>query len=169
MWKGRSALLQRIEFGEFEHDPLWQQSYLEDAIFEVKVEDIKKQYARSTQSTIDDRIQYERKKLHKRKTTMREKHMEAEIRLLNQLADELAKEFELTKEEIEEIMETFDGTTRHLYFHVMALKEGRALPDAEDVQMIPLAVRPQPRHIMKQSEGKWFPLWKKVATEKKIW
>ena len=42
MWKGRSELLQRIEFGEYEYDPLWQQSYLEDYIFEAKVDEMVK-------------------------------------------------------------------------------------------------------------------------------
>mgnify|MGYP000891161575 CR=1 FL=1 len=167
--KVRSELLQRIEFGEFECDPLWQQSYLEDKIFEVKAAEIEIEYARSNRDTIDDRLRHEQKKSHKRKSTMREKHLEAENRMLMQLADALAAEFDFTREYVQEVMESFDGTTRHLYFHIMALKHDRQIPDAEDVQMIPRIVDAQPRHIMKPSEGKWFPLWKKTVTEKKIW
>ena len=167
--KFRSELLQRLEFGEFECDPLWQQAYLEDKIFEVKAQEIEEKYIRSTRDTINDRLQYERKKLHKRKSTMQEKHLEAENRLLIQLAEGLAKEFDFTREYVQEVMETFDGTTRHLYFYLMAIKHDRKLPDAEDVQMIPRIVDAQPRHMMKQSEGKWFELWKQTVIEKKIW
>lgn len=169
MWKGRSELLQRIEFGEYECDPLWQQAYLEDYIFQAKVAEIEEKYSRSTRDTIEDRILYERKKMRKRKDTMQQKHLEAEIRLLNQLADALATEFEMTKEAVEEIMETFDGTTRELYYYILAIKNDRQPMTSEELQMVPRTVDPQPRHIMKQSEGKWFPLWKQTVKDKKIW
>lgn len=167
--KVRSELLQRIEFGEFECDPLWDQSYLEESILQEKVAGVREKFARSTEDTIQEKIRDERKKSHKRRDIMREKHLEAENRLLMQLAEGLAKEFDMSREDVQEVMETFDGTTRHLYFHLMAIKHDRKLPDAEDVQMIPRIVDAQPRHIMKQSEGKWFELWKQTMTQKKIW
>jgi len=169
MWKGRSELLQRIEFGEYEYDPLWQQSYLEDYIFEAKVDEIEEKYSRSTRDTINDQILYERKKMRKRKDTMQQKHMEVENRILVQLVHGLASEFEMTKEEVEGIMETFDGTTRELYYYILAIKNDREPMTSEELQMVPRTVDAQPRHIMKQSEGKWFPLWKQTVSEKKIW
>ena len=75
----------------------------------------------------------------------------------------------MTHEFVEQVMETFDGTTRHLFFHLMAIKYDRKPLTAEEVQMIPRAIEAQPRHVLKYSEGNLKPMWDKIVKEHKIW
>jgi hypothetical protein len=75
----------------------------------------------------------------------------------------------MEKEQVDEVMETFDGTTRHLYYHLQAINNNRVPPTAEEVQMIPPTVSAQPRHILRYDEMKWQPLWQEVIAEKKVW
>jgi len=169
LWKGRSELLQRIEFGEFEYDPLWQQSYLEDYILEEKTEAIKIKFARSNADTIEEKIRDERKKMRKRQDIMREKHLINENKLLVQLSDALAKEFDMDREFVDGFMESFDGTTRELYFNLLCIKYEKPLLESDDIQMIPRTVNQQPRHYIKRSEQDLLSMWDKTIIEKNIW
>lgn len=165
----RSELLQRIEFGEFEYDPLSEQSLLEPIIYELQVNEYEAKSDRLSRDTKQDHIGYLRRQKNKRMNIMVEKHLEREHNTLNALSHALAKEFDISYERVNEIMETFDGTTRHLYFYIQAVVNGRALPDAEDVQMIPRIMPEQPRHMLKEGEHKWLAAWLKLVEERKIW
>ena len=95
LYKGASELLQRIEFGEYEHDHLGREIYLEDLIYEAKVEAIKKERPWLQSESLVEAIEYDRKQCNKRKAVMMKNHLEAEQKLLWKLADDLAKEFKL--------------------------------------------------------------------------
>ena len=167
-WKGYSKLLQRIEFGEFEYNHLGYEMYLEDAIHEEQSKEIRKKFERSTRETIEEKIRDNRIKKNKRLNIIFEKHLITEFNLLNDFRLSLAAEFDMDPEFVEGVMEEFDGTTRHLFFHLMAIKYGKPLPTAEDVQMIPRAVEPQPRHVLKHGERQYQQLWDEVVKEKNI-
>ena len=165
MFKGASKLLQRIEAGEFEADGLWEQSYLEDEILEVQFEEFKKSKPKASQDLYETTYRDMRKKKNKRVNIMRSHHIDHELIILYSLREELSKEFDIDKEQTWEIMETFDGTTRELYFYVKAIAECRDPKTPEQVAQIPLLFYPQPRHVLKRSEMKWVPLWRKILSK----
>lgn len=163
LYKGASELLQRIEFGEYEFNHLGREVYLEDAIFEMKATQIKEESPWLKGETLDEKLEYDRKQRNKRKAAIMKAHLEAEQTLLWKLADELAKEFSLERELVSELMETFDGTTRELYFKCMSIATGKEI-DADKMQRF---VREQPRHILKPKERKYAKLWIELVKEHK--
>ena len=112
LYKGASELLQRIEFGEYECDHLGREIYLEDIIYEAKVEALKKERPWLEGESLNEALEYDRKQYSKRKAVMMKNHLEIEQKLLWKLAEDLAKEFNMDKDDVSKIMETFDGTTR---------------------------------------------------------
>jgi hypothetical protein len=90
-------------------------------------------------------------------------HLEAENKLLRKLSEELDAEFKLGVDVIRDIMETFDGTTRELYFKCMSMKTGKNI-DPNKMQRF---INEQPRHILKPKERKYAKLWMKLVKEKK--
>jgi hypothetical protein len=145
LYKGASELLQRIEFGEYEFDHLGREVYLEDVIYQYKEDLIKKESPWLNSETLVDATDYERKQRNKRKAVMMKKHLEYESVLLRKLRDDLAHEFGLEPELVGELMETFDGTTRELYFKCMSISINKDL-DPEKMQRF---FKEQPRHILK--------------------
>lgn len=163
MYKGASKLLQRIEFGEFEFNHLGREWYLEDKIFNQKVEQLKADKPWLTASTLDEQITDIRKKYSKRKNLIMKAHLEIEAALLHQLKLELAAEFNIDPDYVSEVMETFDGTTRELYFRFLSEQQGRTY----DADLIPRLIPEQPRHILKPKERKHIELWVEVIKERK--
>lgn len=168
-WKGRSELIQRIDHGEYEYNHLGFEVYLEDKIFEHEKEQLKLNLKSKSQDVIEEAIIHLRKKFYTRKTIIMERHLQEEQKNLTELSNALASEFNMTKEEVEEIMETFDGNTRHLYYHILAINNNRVPPTAEEVDMIPRTVPFQPRHMLRYDQRQWSPLWQEVIREKNIW
>lgn len=168
-WKGYSELLQRIEWGEFEYDQLSEQVKLEEKIFELECEQIRAEMHRSNQDAIQDRIIDRRKLKNKRIAIMMEKHLKKEQETLNELAEALSSEFSIPKDEVLEFMETFDGTTRHLYYALRAKSQGRDMPTEDDIALWPRTQPEQPRHVLKHEHRKLKPIWAKVVKEHKIW
>lgn len=162
MYTGASQLLQRIEFGEFEFNHLGREWYLEDKIYELKVDQLKADKPWLTDESLEDQVVYIRKQSNKRKNSIMKAHLEIEAGLLYQLKQELAKEFEMEPERVGEIMESFDGTTRELYFHLMSITQGRTY----DAEQIPRLIREQPRHILKPKERKYVELWIQLIKER---
>lgn len=163
MFKGASQLLQRIEFGEFEFDHLGREVYLEDVIYEKQVKDltIEKTYLK-TKDALEDQIVTFRKQYNKRKAVIMKNHLESENKLLRKLSEELDAEFKLGIDVIREVMETFDGTTRELYFKCMGMQTGKDI-DPNKMQRF---INEQPRHILKPKERKYVKLWMKLVKEK---
>jgi len=168
-WKGYSELLQRIEWGEFEYDQLSEQTKLEERIFELECEQIKEELKRSSQEAIDERIIERRKLKNKRIGIMMERHLIKEQETLNNLAEALSSEFSLDKEFVLEFVETFDGTTRHLYYALRAISQGRSIPTEDDLLKFPLSQPQQPRHILRREHRQYFPIWEQVVKRYKIW
>jgi len=167
-FKGGSRLLQRIEFGEFELDPLGEQSKLEEAIFEKKCEQINKLEGFHKLS-LQDMIAEERKKKNKRIKIIMENHFKNEHNRVSLLIDGLSKQFNVDSRSIEKLMHSFDGTVRHFYFYVKAMAEDRKLPTEEDVLMMPRMWKMQHRHLLKRSESKYNQLWKNIVLSDNLW
>jgi hypothetical protein len=163
LYKGASELLQRIEFGEYEFDHLGREVYLEDVIYQHKEDLIKKESPWLNSETLVDATDYERKQRNKRKAVMMKKHLEYESVLLRKLRDDLAHEFGLEPEFVGDLMETFDGTTRELYFKCMSISINKDL-DPEKMQRF---FKEQPRHILKPKERKYANLWIDLVKERK--
>ena len=155
LYKGASELLQRIEFGEYECDHLGREVYLEDLIYEAKIEAIKKEKPWLQGESLADAIEYDRKQHSKRKAVMWKNHLEIEQKLLWKLAEDLSHEFKMSKEEVSDIMETFDGTTRELYFKCMSISTGKEIDPTKMQRFFP----EQPRHILKPKERKYAKMW----------
>jgi hypothetical protein len=162
LYKGASELLQRIEFGEYEFDHLGREVYLEDKIYEAKVEAIKKEKPWLKGETLAEALEYDRKQYNKRKAVMMKKHLENEQVLLWKLAEELSKEFNIPKDDVSELMETFDGTTRELYFKCMSIAIGKDI-DPSKMQRF---FQEQPQHILKPKERKYIKLWMALVKER---
>jgi len=162
LYKGASELLQRIEFGEYEFDHLGREVYLEDKIYEAKVEAIKKEKPWLKGETLTEALEYDRKQYNKRKAVMMKKHLENEQVLLWKLAEELSKEFNIPKDDVSELMETFDGTTRELYFKCMSIATGKDI-DPSKMQRF---FQEQPQHILKPKERKYIKLWMELVKER---
>lgn len=163
LYKGASELLQRIEFGEYEFDHLGREVYLEDKIYEAKVDAIMKEKPWLKGETLTEAIEYDRKQYNKRKAVMMKNHLEAEQKLLWKLAEDLSKEFSMPKDDVTELMETFDGTTRELYFKCMSISTGKTIDPDKMQRFFP----EQPRHILKPKERKYVKLWIALVKERK--
>lgn len=162
LYKGASELLQRIEFGEYEFDHLGREVYLEDVVYQSKEDVVKKQSPWLNSETLVDAMEYDLKQRNKRKAVMMKKHLEYEFTLLRKLRDDLAHEFALEPELVGDLMETFDGTTRELYFKCMSISIGKEI-DPEKMQRF---FKEQPRHILKPKERKYANLWIDLVKEK---
>lgn len=162
LFKGASELLQRIEFGEYEFNHLGREVYLEDKIFEYKRAQIIAKSPWLKGEALEERLEYDRKQRHKRKLAIMSAHLEAEDRLIAQLAKGLSSEFDLEYDFIMELMESFDGTTRELYFKCMSLATGKEI-DPEKMQRF---FQAQPVHILKPKEQKYLNLWLKLVKER---
>jgi hypothetical protein len=163
LYKGASELLQRIEFGEYEFDHLGREVYLEDKIYEAKVDVLMKEKPWLKGETLAEAVEYDRKQYNKRKSVMMKNHLEAEQKLLWKLAEDLAKEFNMSKDDVTELMETFDGTTRELYFKCMSISTGKEIDPDKMQRFFP----EQPRHILKPKERKYVKLWIALVKERK--
>lgn len=163
LYKGASEILQRIEFGEYECDHLGREIYLEDIIYEAKVEALKKERPWLEGESLNEALEYDRKQYSKRKAVMMKNHLEIEQKLLWRLAEDLAKEFNMDKDSVSKIMETFDGTTRELYFKCMSISSGKKIDPTKMQRFFP----EQPRHILKPKERKYAKQWIHLVKSKK--
>lgn len=163
LYKGASELLQRIEFGEYECDHLGREVYLEDLIYDAKVEAIKKEKPWLQGESLIEAVEYDRKQYSKRKAVMWKNHLENEQKLLWKLAEDLAKEFNMSKDDVTELMETFDGTTRELYFKCMSISTGKKIDPNKMQRFFP----EQPRHILKPKERKYAKMWVDLVKSRK--
>lgn len=167
MYQGASELLQRIEFGEFEYCHLSHEAKIEDKIYDRQVEEFKAGKPWLNDDNIQDQIKETRQLFNKRKTLVIKNHLEKENKLLAELRDLLAKEFNMPKDQVMDIMEEFDGTTRQLFFKIKWISEGREYSE-EAVDKIPRLIREQPRHILKPKERKYTDLWVEVIKENNL-
>ena len=162
LFKSASELLQHIEFGEYEFNHLGKEVALEDVIYKYKVAQIKRKSPWLKGETLDEATGYNRKQRNKRRELLMKHHLKTEAKLLNQLAIKLAKEFDLKLESVKELMETFDGTTRELYFKCMSIATNREI-DPNKMQRF---FQPQPEPSLKPKEQKYNKLWQQILKQK---
>lgn len=165
LYKGASELLQRIEFGEFECDHLGREVYLEDKIYEFKEQKLVEEKPWLQGESLREAMEYDRRLYKKRQNTMLKKHYEIEDSLLYKLAEALAKDFEFEIDYVKEVMETFDGTTRQLWFYLLCQKTNRKYSH-EWADSIPRLFKEQPRHVLKPKERKYAKLWIELIKER---
>ena len=169
-WKGYSKLLQQIEWGEFEYDQLSEQTHLEEALFEIECDQIKEQYSYTWDpEVINEKVRDRRKLKNKRVTIMMERHLKREAELLKELKVALAEEFGMDQEFIGEYMETFDGTTRQLFYTLRAIANKRPIPTFEEIDLFPRSQPEWPRHILKDKDPTIKKVWNKVVKDRNIW
>lgn len=162
LYKGAPELIQRIEFGEFDTDPLFVQIKLDEAILQNKIDLIKTE--RMGKEAKEEKIYWETKSHRKRIRIMLEKHHENEFKLLHSLKDSLIKGFEMTEERVNEIMETCDGDARFLFYFCFYEKRGQILTE-EEYNKIPRLIKSQPKHILRRNQTKYQETWNKIANQ----
>ena len=163
-----SKLLQRIEFGEFEYEPLSEETQLEEELYCLKCEEID-QLKGYHHLTLEEMKIAERKKKNKRVNVMLRHHLDTEQTRLYTLRDELVKEFKLDSKKIWEVIEEFDGTTRELYFYIKSMAYGREPKTSEEIQKIPRLQTEQHRHILKPKHKKHQKTWEKIVQNKELY
>lgn len=166
-FKGGSKLLQQIEFGEYEYDPLGQEVYLEEELYKIRCAEITA-LTHHQRETIDELKTTERTKKNKRVKLIMEAHLENEHARIQNLKEALCNEFSLDADFVSEVMDTFDGTTRELYFYLKAKSEGREVKSSAEVSLMPRMQHEQPRHILKPKERHHRQLWQKIVQNKGI-
>ena len=168
LFKGGSKLLQRIEFGEFEYDPLSAETELEEELFRLKCIEIDG-FSNFHKDTLNEMKVTERIKKNKRVKMMMETHLKNEHNRMMSLCDDLMKEFNVSKELVDNVMSSFDGTTRELYFYIKAIAQDREIKSSEEILMFPRMQSQQPRHILKQKQKHHKNIWQKIVQNKQIW
>lgn len=169
MWKGYSPLLQRIEFGEFEYCHLSEETLLEEELYRMEEAEIRSQMDRSNEEAIMEKLVDRRKLKNKRVQIMMKNHLEKEHEILKELTNALSDEFKIGRDAVIEYMETFDGTTRQLYYALRAKSQGKKIPKNSDIDKYPKSFEMQPRHVLKHEHRKLYNIWKKVVKENNIW
>jgi|TARA_R110002124_G_C8680022_1_gene492023 hypothetical protein len=114
----RRGLLARIKNGDFEYPALF-----EHARWELKwMEDDQKEFISKYQGRdyMGDSLYHDiGRKYIKRYNRLREDGHEMELRHLNTLVEDLCKEFDVHKDYVMKIMDTWDDTTESLYYHIV--------------------------------------------------
>ena len=162
LYKGAPELIQRIEFGEFDTDPLFVQVKLEEAIIQSKIDLINSEIMGA--EAREEKIHWHTKSNRKRIGIMLEKHHENEFKLLRSLRDALVKGFEMTEERVDQIMETCDGDARFLFYFCFYEKRGQILTE-EEYDKIPRLIQAQPKHILRKNQIKHQETWNKIAEQ----
>ena len=162
LYKGAPELIQRIEFGEFDTDPLFVQAKLEEALLQSKIDLINTE--RMGREAKEDKIYWETKSHKKRMRIMLEKHQENEFKLLRSLRESLIKGFEMTDERVDQIMETCDGDARFLFYFCFYEKRGQILTE-EEYDKIPRLIQAQPKHMLRKKQIKYQETWNKIADQ----
>ena len=114
----KKGLLARIQNGDFEYPDQFEWAKYELHYMQDELDKFINEY-QGDDYREDFRYHDIQKRYMKRHNKLIEDAHEVELRHLHGLEDELVKEFNITKEEVREIMEEFGDTTEKLYIHVM--------------------------------------------------
>ena len=166
LFKGLSPLLQRIEAGDFEFNHLHLECKLEEAVYESELQEVKStaNFNRCSEETQQDMLGYVRKKYNKRREKILSHHLSEELSVLSELAKLIAEEFEIELGEVNKTMESFDGTTRQLYFYFAFKIKGEkfSFKKADSIQRYFLEI---PKHILKPENIKYQKHWDKIMLD----
>jgi len=111
----RAGLLARIQNGDFEYPELFDWAKYELHYMQEELDNFINEYQGNDDPKTDYLYFDIQKRYMKRHNKLFADAYEVEHRHLNNLVDELAKEFIITKEEIKVIMKEFRDTTESLY------------------------------------------------------
>ena len=118
----RKGLLARIQNGDFEYSQLF-----DWAKYEMKYkQDELNEFTKNYQGKDDPKtellyIDIERR-YQKRYNKLFEDGMKTEYERMDDLKQKLGKVFKISKQEVQDTMEQFGGTTEELYFHIAKIK-----------------------------------------------
>ena len=113
----KKGLLARIQNGDFEYPDQFEWAKYELHYMQDELDQFINEY-QGNDPREDSRYHDIQKRYMKRHNKLIEDAHEVELRHLHGLEDELVKEFDITKEEVREIMEEFGDTTESLYLHI---------------------------------------------------
>ena len=113
----KAGLLARIQNGDFEYPDQFEWAEYELHFMQDELDKFVNEY-QGRDPKEDSRYYHIQKRYMKRHNKLMEDAHEVELRHLNDLAEELSKEFIITKEEVKAIMEEFGDTTECLYIYV---------------------------------------------------
>lgn len=113
----KKGLLARIRNRDFEYPELFKHAEWELYWMKEEQKQFIDSYKGNEYWTDNLYLDIERK-ARKRHNKIMEDAFEMELRHLDSLAENLSKEFEVTKAYVTGIMNTFGGTTEQLYFHI---------------------------------------------------
>ena len=113
----KSSLFDKIENGDFEYSPFFEQAKWELEWMGDEQKEFIKDY--QGQNYINDILYLDiEKRARKRYNKLFEDGMKDEFDRMDNLIKGLAKEFKLNKDYIKEIIEEFGDTTKKLYIHI---------------------------------------------------
>ena len=118
----KNGLLSRIQNGDFEYPDLFKHAKWEKHWMKEEQKDFRENYQGKEPKLDSLYHDIERKYIKRYNRCMEDAHT-MELRHLNTLVEELCKEFEVDKDFVRNIMDTYNGTTEQLYYH-MAKKKG---------------------------------------------
>ena len=131
----RAGLLARIQNGDFECPKLFDWAKYELHYMQDELNEFINEY-KGNDPTEDMRYYDIQKRYMKRHNKLKEDAHEVELRHLYGLVNELVKEFIITKEEVNEIMEEFGDTTESLYLYIASNYDFRKLTKQKTIQLL---------------------------------
>ena len=131
----RAGLLARIQNGDFECPKLFDWAKYELHYMQDELDEFINEY-KGNDPKEDMRYYDIQKRYMKRHNKLMEDAHEVELRHLDGLAEELSKEFIITKEKVNEIMEEFGDTTESLYLHIADNYDFRKLTKKKTTQLL---------------------------------
>ena len=131
----RAGLLARIQNGDFEYPDQFEWAKYELHYMQDEIDKFVNEY-QGNDPKEDHRYYDIQKRYMKRHNKLIEDAHEVELRHLHGLEDELVKEFDITKEEVREIMEEFVDTTESLYLHIADNYDFRKLSKKKTIQLL---------------------------------
>ena len=131
----KAGLLARIQNGDFEYPDQFEWAKYELHYMQDEIDKFVNEYQGNNPKE-DHRYYDIQKRYMKRHNKLIEDAHEVELRHLHGLEDELAKEFDITKEEIRAIMEEFGDTTESLYLHIADNYDFRKLTKKKATQLL---------------------------------
>ena len=135
----RAGLLARIQNGDFECPKLFDWAKYELHYMQDELDEFINEY-KGNDPKEDMRYYDIQKRYMKRHNKLMEDAHKVELRHLDGLAEELSKEFIITKEEVKVIMEEFGDTTESLYIHIASNYSFRKPTKQKIVQLLKVKI-----------------------------
>ena len=132
----KAGLLVRIQNGDFEYPKMFKWAEYELHYMQDELDEFVNEYKGFDDPKTDSQYFHIQKRYMKRHNKLMEDAHEAELNCLNKLVDELVKEFDITKEEVREIMEEFGDTTESLYLYIADNYDFRKITKKKITQLL---------------------------------